>query len=271
MERYYVLEGTSPIEVLNTGNVSTRMSKSGLVTQVKIRKRNDVVDVDRDLLIIVPEHEPPPNFVRVTLSTDDDLSGFYFFVNLSAVHGMTLGQQSDYVNIKARTELVRVFLTCGLKQFTKFNRQLKTLHLHKPLELGVDNYACDHKHDTIETEEESPSTAAQILNVLTEYPENPRNSLQRLRIFLKHQKNADKQLALDTFLATEPDDVKERVHQAEITEDGRDEYLVKFAIVQYLKYARTRTTLEFEPVVTQDLWMLEWHYRNVRIALLSNN
>jgi hypothetical protein len=78
-------------------------------------------------------------------------------------------------------------------------------------------------------------------------------------------------MALDMFLATEPEDVKERVRQAEITEDGRDEYLVKFAIVQYLKYARTRTILEFEPVVTQDLWMLEWHYRNVRIALLSNN
>jgi hypothetical protein len=262
MERYYVLEGSSPIEVLHTGIVCQK-------DKVKVRRRNDVVEITRDELIVVREYDGQGGTARVILSTDDDLNGFFFIVQLSSMRLLSLEEQTEYIGLKARRELVKLFLQNGLRSLTKLNSQLKTLHLHARIEDEKDYYACDHKHDyTIE----KPSTAELILNALTQYPENPRDSLERLRRFLRNQTNADKQTALETFLENEPEEIVQRVRQAEITEDGRDEYLVKFSIVQFLKYAQT---LPIEsstpPTVLADLWMLEWQYRNVRIALLPKS
>jgi hypothetical protein len=273
MERYYILEGSFPVEVLHTGVVSIRQAKSGEIQRVKVRRRNEVMEVDRDDLIIVREYDGPATSARVILSTDDDLSGFFFYVPLHAVKGMTLAEQSDYVALAARRELVKVFLQCGLKGLIKSNEQLKTLHLHKSLEGLTDNYACDHKHHDTETEEK-PSTAMLLLNALTEFPEeDARKSLQRVRSYLRTLSNKEKQAALDAFLESESEEIKTRVHQAEVTEDGRDEYLIKFTIVQYLKYARTLPVEHDikDPSILSDLWMLEWQYRNIRIALLPKN
>jgi hypothetical protein len=264
MEKYYVLEGSSPVEVLHTGSVS----RQGHL--IKVRRRNDIVEITRDELITVREYDGNPGTARVILSTDDDLNGFFFSVKLSTVHHMTLEEQSEYIALKARRELIKLFLQSGLKNLIKLNAQLKTLHLHTRLDSEKDYYACDHKHTH---SIENPSTAEMILNALTQYPENPRDSLERLRRFLRNQTNADKQKALETFLEAETEDVKERVRQAEITEDGRDEYLLKFSIVQYLKYAQTLPVQHdiVNPTVLSDLWMLEWQYRNVRIALLPKH
>ena len=270
MERYYILEGSFPIEVLHTGIVSIRHAKSGKIQRVKVRRRDEILEVDRDDLIIVEEHDGPNDSARVILSTNDDLNGFFFYIPLHSVRGMTLQEQSNHVAFVARRELVRIFLQCGLKNLVKLNTQLKFLHLHSSLEARKNNYACDQKHH----EEERPSTALLLLNSLTEFPrEDPRKSLQRLRIFLHTISQKEKQSALDAFLATEPEEVKTRVQTAEITEDGRDEYLIKFTIVQYLKYART-LPIEHDikdPSVLSDLWMLEWQYRNIRIALLPKD
>ena len=254
--------------MLHTGVVALRQAKSGEIQRIKIRRRDEVLEVDRDDLIIVRQLDGSETDARVILSTDDDLSGFFFTIPLRAVRGMSLQEQSDYVATAARRELVKVFLQCGLKGLVKLNEQLKGLHLHKSLEANKDNYACDHKHHE---KEERPSTAMLLLNALTEFPdEDPRKSLQRVRSFLTTLSNKEKQAALDAFLENESDEIKARVHQAEITEDGRDEYLIKFTIVQYLKYART-LPIEHDvkdPSILTDLWMLEWQYRNIRIALL---
>jgi hypothetical protein len=271
MERYYILEGSFPVEVLHTGIVSLKKAKSGEIQRVRVRRRDEVIEIDRDDLIIVREYDGPDTSARVILSTDDDLSGFFFYVPMRAVSGMSLEEQSAYIAVTARRELVKTFLQCGLKGLIKLNEQLKTLHLHKSLEANKDNYACDHKHHDVE---DKPSTAMQLLNALTEFPdEDPRASLKRVRAFLTTLSEKEKQATIDVFLEAESEEVKSRVHEAQFTEDGRDEYLIKFTIVQYLKYARTLPVEHDikDPSILTDLWMLEWQYRNIRIALLPKN
>lgn len=271
MEKFYVLDGNHTVEVLHTGKVSMRHAPGGLQAQVTVRRRGEEITIDRDDLIVVREAITPRDFCKVILSTNNDLNRFFFFVNLSVVQGMTLAEQSAYIVLKARRELVRGLLSMGLEDLTKLNSKLHTLHLHQLLEASRDNYACDHAHDTPAPElNEGPSVL--ILSALTGYPsEDPKESLFRMRTLIEKMNAGDKQRALDAFLATEPEEIKARVDAAEITEDGRDEYLRKFALVQYLRFVRAQMPdLNVKAnMVLDPLWSLEWQYRNIRLALLS--
>lgn len=267
-----MLEGTHTVEVLHTGKVGMRQSGGATIPQITVRRRGEEITIDRDELIVVKEAIVPRDFCKVILSTDNTLNRFFFFVNLALVQGMTLAEQSAYIVLKARRELVRAFLSLGLEDLTALNSKLQTLHLHQPLDASRDNYACDHAHDHTIAVELAEGPNVLILSSLTGYPsEDPKESLFRMRNLIAKLTSQDKQAALDAFLQSESEEIKQRVNAAEITEDGRDEYLKKFALVQYLRYARGQKPelIVKQNLVLDPLWSLEWQYRNVRLALLS--
>jgi hypothetical protein len=273
MEKFYILEGTHTVEVLHTGKVNMRMSPGGTVPQVTVRRRGEEITIDRDELIVVKESITPRDFCKVILSTNNELNRFFFYVNYAVVNGMTLAEQSAYIVLKARRELVRALLSIGAEEMTKLNTKLQTLHLHQPLQITIDNYACDHAHDFTTQVELSEGPNVLILSALTGYPsEDPKESLFRMRTLLDNMSGTDKQKALDNFLLLEPAEVKDRVNAAEMTVDGRDEYLKKFALVQYLKFVRGQKPdlVVKQNLVLDPLWSLEWQYRIVRLSLLSS-
>jgi hypothetical protein len=272
MEKFFILEGTHTVEVLHTGRVGMRHTPGGTVPQVTVRRRGEEVTIDRDELIVVKEAVTPRDYCKVILSTNNDLNRFFFYVSLAMVQGMSVDEQSAYIVLKARRELVRALLTIGLEDMVKLNAKLQTLHLHQLLDPLRDNYACDHAHDFSQAElAEGPSVL--ILSALTGYPsEDPKESLFRMRALIEKMNEADKQSALNAFLSTESEEIKQRVTNAEVTADGRDEYLKKFALVQYLKYVRNQKpeVVVKQNMVLDPLWSLEWQYRIVRLSLLSS-
>lgn len=273
MEKFFILEGTHTVEVLHTGKVSMRHSPGGTVPQITVRRRGEEITIDRDELIVVKEAVTPRDYCKVILSTNNDLNRFFFYVSLAMVQGMSVEEQSAYIVLKARRELVRALLTIGLEDMVKINAKLQTLHLHQLLDPLRDNYACDHAHDFSPQVELAEGPSVLILSALTGYPsEDPKESLFRMRELIDKMSETDKQSALNAFLSTESEEIKQRVGGAEVTADGRDEYLKKFALVQYLKYVRSQKpeVVVKQNMVLDPLWSLEWQYRLVRLSLLSS-
>jgi hypothetical protein len=277
MQNYYIIENNSITEVLSTGRVSARMGKQGTIAQLIVRRRGQEIAVDRDDLIVVrpPSLEIPQGCAKIILSTDNELWGFHFLIQMSELANLNLQEQSEYVCKKARRELVRVMYSLGFKGLADSNVKLKTLHLHSLIQEGKTNYACDHKHDvasnTISNEEDQEYGVLQLLGALTSYPnESPRESLLRLREVLSKMLVKDKVKALNVFLSKEiSEPVKERIAIAEITDDGRDEYLQKYAILEFFKYARSKNPSLAQNQLTplSTLCTLEFEYRKVKFDL----
>lgn len=275
-----MLEHNTPIEVLSTGRVGARLGKQGTIAQLIVRRRGQEIAVDRDELIIVkpPSAEIPPGCAKIILSTDNELWGFQFLIQMSEIANLNLEEQSEYVCKKARREIVRIMYSVGLHALAEINNKLKTLHLHELVQEGKTNYACDHKHEKssgMEKEEsqEQDHEIIQLLSALISFPkENPRDSLTRLRDVISSMPAKDKDNALRIFLKREPSEkVKERVAVAEITEGGRDEYLQKYSILEYFRYVRSINPAlaqkQFTPLT--ELWVLDQEYRQVKFALNS--
>ena len=259
------------VEVINTGKVNVRTSPLGSVPTVAIRRRGEEIRIDRDELISRKEVNTPPGTAKVVISSNNDLTGFTFYVNLTLVGGMTLDQQSGYILLKARRELVRAFYAIGVENLARLNSKLQELHLHELLSGEKTNYACDHKHEAEPVKQEEVNPTEVIVSALTGFPmENPTESLNRLRFTIGAMSQRDRGIALVTFLRGESEEVRKRAMDAELTEDGRDEYLKKFALVQYLRYIRSKMPeLKVKTdAVLDPLWALEWMYRNVRLDLL---
>jgi hypothetical protein len=282
MQSYYLLENNSVTEVLSTGRVGARLGKQGTIAQLIVRRRGQEIAVDRDELIIVKSaSEIPSGCAKIILSTDNELWGFHFFIQMSEIAHLTLEEQSEYVSKKARREIVRVMYSLGVQGLADLNTKLKTLHLHDLVQEGKINYACDHKHEgkrnhngmEKEEEQEQDHEVIQLLSSLISFPkENPRESLARLREVISAMPSKDKISALNIFLKREPSEkVKERIAVAEITEGGRDEYLQKYAILEYFRYVRS-----LNPALAQkqlspltELWVFDQEYRQVKFALNS--
>jgi len=282
MQSYYLLEHNTPIEVLSTGRVGARLGKQGTIAQLIVRRRGQEIAVDRDELIIVkpPSIEIPPGCAKIILSTDNELWGFQFLIQMSEVANLNLEEQSEYVCKKARREIVRIMYSAGLNALAELNSKLKTLHLHELIQEGKTNYACDHKHnhknsgmEKEEEHQEQDHEIIQLLSALISFPkENPRESLARLREVISSMPPKDKDNALKIFLKRENSEkVKERVAVAEITEGGRDEYLQKYSILEYFRYVRSINPAlaqkQFTPLT--ELWVLDQEYRQIKFALNS--
>lgn len=277
-----MLENNTITEVLSTGRMGVRLGKQGTIHQLIVRRRGQEIAVDRDLLIVVqpPSLEIPPGSAKIILSTDNELWGFHFLLKMSEIANLNLEEQSVYVCNKARNEVVRVMYSFGFKGLADINTKLKTLHLHDLVKEGVVNYACDHKHDSSAAnpgmeKEEQDHEVIQLLSALISFPkENPRESLARLREVISTMPTKNKDLALKMFLKREPsENVKGRIEIAEITEGGRDEYLQKYAILEYFRYVRSINPSLAQKQISplSELWVLDQEYRQVKFALNSTN
>ena len=270
MDTYYVLDGTMPIEVMFYGKISARQTPMGAIAQVYVKRRGEEILIDREDLITVHKMSASKQYAKVILSTDNDLSGFFFFVNLAIVNGMTLDEQTAYAITRAKQELIRVLYTAGLTHLGKLNAKFHSLHLHQPIDGTIDNYMCDHKHDTLAPIVETPD--ARLLAALTgNVKESPMESLFKLRNVIASMSEKDKNTAINTFLSSESEDVQARIQRAEFTSDGRDEYLKKFALVHYLRYAKAlMPSLSIKPnLILQSLYEIEFEFRKVRVDQLA--
>ena len=264
MDTYYVLEGTTPIPVIFSGEISARQSPLGAIAQVYVKRRGEKILIDRDDLIVVHSASASKQYAKVILSTDNDLSGFFFYVNLAMVSNMTLDEQTTHVVMRARRELIRVLYSAGLIHMGKLNAKLQTLHLHRLIDALDDNYLCDHKHDIPAAKEDTVET--KLLAVFTGQ-EGPMDSLFKLRKLIESLSEKERNEALATFLSAESEDVQARIRLAEITSDGRDEYLRKFALAQYLRYAKSfLPSLVIKPNLILDAyWEIEMMFRHARL------
>lgn len=71
--------------------------------------------------------------------------GWQFTVTAEEVYGLSLLDQSRYVTLKAKTQLMQLFKNNGLDVLAEEADTL-TLHLHEMLCTNKINYACDHDH-----------------------------------------------------------------------------------------------------------------------------
>ena len=58
---------------------------------------------------------------------------------------LSLSEQSQVVNTEAKKQLIQEFTHLGLMILVDKARAMQ-LHLHGPLSIDKDNYACDHCH-----------------------------------------------------------------------------------------------------------------------------
>ncbi len=137
----FILEGGVLIPVSYTQVASYEGNNPKIYV---VRKGGFVVN--KEDLISVKESSIPENHAKIVLSTDTDITGFTFYVNLSYTEGMTLAQQSNYIKQRARIEFVRTLHHAGLRNLIYLVNEIKDIHLHELLESGKICYACDHKH-----------------------------------------------------------------------------------------------------------------------------
>jgi hypothetical protein len=141
METHFFIESGHAIPV----SCTKLMKKEGEVQQVYIVRKGGIT-VNEEDIITVKEEPIPENHVKIMLSTDTELSGFTFCVNMANVKGMTLEEQTQYVRQRVPIELLRIFYKHGLMKLEHLAHQVNTIHLHELLEAGRIQYACDHAH-----------------------------------------------------------------------------------------------------------------------------
>lgn len=138
---HFILEGGVLIPV----SYSQVTSYEGNNPKVYVVRKGGFV-VNKEDLITANESPIPENHAKIILSTDTDITGFTFYVNVSYIDGMTLAEQSNYIKQRARIEFVRTLHDAGLKNLMHLVNEIKDIHLHEVLESGKVCYACDHKH-----------------------------------------------------------------------------------------------------------------------------
>lgn len=141
METHYFIESGHAIPV----SCTKLIKKEGEVQEVYIVRKGGITVKEEDV-ITVKEEPIPENHVKIMLSTDTELTGFTFCVNMANVKGMNLEEQTQYIRRRAQVELLRVFYKHGLLKLEYLAHQVNTIHLHELLEAGRIQYACDHAH-----------------------------------------------------------------------------------------------------------------------------
>ena len=141
METHYYIESGHVIPV----SCTKLTKKEGGIQEVYIIRKGGIT-VNEEDVITVKEEPIPENHVKIMLSTDTELMGFTFCVNMANVKGMNLEEQTQYIRRRVQVEVLRIFYKHGLQKLEHLAHNVNTIHLHELLEAGRIQYACDHTH-----------------------------------------------------------------------------------------------------------------------------